>query len=91
MLHIEMRQIITPFQIVQLIKVFHVVPFEVQHLQVLNKTNVKQLIYFIITYVQFFQLFECLYALNFFEFTSSNVEHPHVLEGRTHISEATNY
>ena len=53
-LQVDVSQFVTPFQVVQLIKVFDIVSLKIQYLEVLYETNIKQLVYLVVPYVELF-------------------------------------
>lgn len=55
-----------PFKIVELILVFQIVAFEVEHCQMFYKSNIEQFIDFIVANVKLLKLLKSLDALNVF-------------------------
>jgi len=45
-----------------------------------NEPDVEKFIDLVISYIELLELFKCLYALNFFEFTSAKMQHSHIFE-----------
>ena len=70
-IEINLLQLGTPFQVVEVINILYIVAFTVQYLQVLKETNIKQVVDVVVRDIQFFQLLKGLNALHFFQFTTS--------------------
>lgn len=75
-------------QIVQLVETLDIVTFEVQYAQVLEETDVEKFIYIVEIQIEFLQVLEGLYALDFLQLTPGEVKDPHELERGADISEA---
>ena len=69
----------------------YVVSFKIKDLKVLAEANVEQLFDVVKTDVKLFELGECLNSLELLQFTSCQVQDPHVLEGGANVSERPNY
>lgn len=57
----------------------------------LEKPDIKQIVYIVIRHVKFFKVYERLYALDFFELAPSQVKNSHKTEGCANITETLYY
>ena len=83
-----MSQFVTPFQVVKLIKVFDIVPLEIQDLKVLYETNIKQLIDLVVTYVELLKLLKGLNTLDFLQLAPAYMQNFHIFERGSNISKS---
>jgi hypothetical protein len=58
-------------KVIKLVYALEVVSLEVKHCEMLDETNIEQIIYLVIADVKLFQLLEGLDALHVFELASS--------------------
>ena len=70
-----------------MLEFFNVISLKIKYGQVLQKTDVKQLLDFVVPYVKLLELFECLNALDFLELTAPDVKHADVCKRSSEISE----
>lgn len=74
-------------QIVKLVDFLDIVPFHIQNLQVFKLGYIEQIIDLIKRAIKFLKLFKSQYSLNFFEFTSCNMQYLKILETSAQVSE----
>ena len=56
----------------------------------LNETNIKKFINFIISYIELLKLLKCLYTLHLFELAPAKVQDPNISEWCSNITKARN-
>lgn len=57
----------------------------------LEKPDIKQIVYIVIRHVKFFKVYERLYALDFFKLAPCQVKNSHKTEGCANITETLYY
>ncbi len=80
-LEAKVLKTLAPSKVVQLVQTFHIVAFKIQDLQMLKKTDIKEVLNVVIGKVKFFKVLKSLNTLDFSELTSREMENPHEFKG----------
>ena len=79
------------FKVLYLFYSFNVIALEIKDSQMLQESDIEELINMIIVYVELFEVDERLNALHLNKLASRQVQNSHEAEGSSNVSEASDY
>ena len=79
------------FKVIYLFDGFNVIALEIKDSQMLQESDIEELINMVIVDVELFEVDERLNALHFYKLAPRQVQNPHEAEGGPNVSEASDY
>ena len=88
---VNISEMSASFKVLYLFDGFNVIALEIKDSQVLQESDIKELVNMIKVNVELFEVYKRLNTLHLFQFASRQVQDPHETEGSPDVSEASDY